>query len=283
METMISNVSTIWEDLWERRDKRMDDYPLMSNPLHTAAICCVYFYLIIFAGPRYMKDRKPMNIRGFMIVYNALMVILSSYIVIQALRGGWWNDYSFTCQPVDFSDSYKARLMMHVSYVFFLSKFVEMTDSFCFVARKKFSHLSVLHVFHHGTVAMSTYPGVRWVPGGHSTFWGLLNSIVHVFMYSYYFTAALGPQYSKYVWWKQHITKIQMIQFIMIFIHEFQLFYKNECDYPMGISYFIAGQAVLFFILFANFYIKSYLSKRSTTKGDDQKKLDTNGVKNKSD
>lgn len=83
METMISNVSTIWEDLWERRDKRMDDYPLMSNPLHTAAICCVYFYLIIFAGPRYMKDRKPMNIRGFMIVYNALMVILSSYIVIQ--------------------------------------------------------------------------------------------------------------------------------------------------------------------------------------------------------
>jgi len=283
METMISNVSTIWDDLWERRDKRMDDYPLMSNPLHTAAICCVYFYLIIFAGPRYMKDRKPMNIRGFMIVYNALMVILSSYIVIQALRGGWWNDYSFTCQPVDFSDSYKARLMMHVSYVFFISKFIEMTDSFCFVARKKFSHLSVLHVFHHGTVAMSTYPGVRWVPGGHSTFWGLLNSIVHVFMYSYYFTAALGPQYSKYVWWKQHITKIQMIQFIMIFIHEFQLFYKNECDYPMGISYFIACQAVVFFILFANFYIKSYLSKRSSTKGDDQKKSETNGVKNKAD
>ena len=83
METMISNVTTIWEDLWERRDKRMDDYPLMSNPLHTAMICCVYFYLIIFAGPRYMKDRKPMNIKNFMIVYNALMVILSSYMAIQ--------------------------------------------------------------------------------------------------------------------------------------------------------------------------------------------------------
>ena len=106
---------------------------------------------------------------------------------------------------------------------------------------------------------MSTYPGVRWLPGGHSTFWGLLNSIVHVFMYSYYFTAALGPQYSKYVWWKQHITKIQMIQFVLIFIHEFQLFYKNECDYPMGLAYFIAANAVVFFILFANFYLKSYL------------------------
>jgi len=280
---MISNVTTIWEDLWERRDKRMDDYPLMSNPLHTAMICCVYFYLIIFAGPRYMKDRKPMNIKNFMIVYNALMVILSSYMAIQALRGGWWNDYSFFCQPVDFSESYKARIMTHVSYVFFISKFIEMTDSFCFVARKKFSHLSFLHVFHHGTVAMSTYPGVRWLPGGHSTFWGLLNSIVHVFMYSYYFTAALGPQYSKYVWWKQHITKIQMIQFVLIFIHEFQLFYKNECDYPMGLAYFIAANAVVFFILFANFYLKSYLSKRSSTKADKNGKATTNGIKNKSD
>ena len=86
METMITNVTTMWEDVWERRDKRMDEYPLMSNPLHTAMICCVYFYLIIFAGPRYMKDRKPMEIRTFMIIYNALMVLLSSYIVVQVRK-----------------------------------------------------------------------------------------------------------------------------------------------------------------------------------------------------
>ena len=150
----------------------------------------------------------------------------------------------------------------------------------CFVARKKFSHLSFLHVFHHGTVAMSTYPGVRWLPGGHSTFWGLLNSLVHVFMYSYYFMAALGPEYSKYVWWKTHITKMQMIQFVLIFIHEFQLFYKNDCDYPMGLAYFIAAQSVLFFILFANFYLKAYLSKQK--KGSESKiQSSSNGVKNK--
>ena len=50
----------------------------------------------------------------------------------KALRGGWWNDYSFFCQPVDFSESYKARIMTHVSYVFFISKFIEMTDSVSF-------------------------------------------------------------------------------------------------------------------------------------------------------
>ena len=59
-----------------------------------------------------------------------------------------------------------------------------------------------------------------------------------------------------------------MIQFILIFIHEFQLFYKNDCDYPMGLSYFIAANAVIFFILFAHFYLKAYLSKHKQNKAD---------------
>ena len=83
METMLSNVTNMWDDMWERRDKRMDEYPLMGNPLHTAAICCMYVYLIAFAGPKYMKDRKPMNIRSFLIVYNASMVVLSLYMFVQ--------------------------------------------------------------------------------------------------------------------------------------------------------------------------------------------------------
>ena len=83
METMLSNVTDMWEDMWERRDKRMDEYPLMGNPLHTAVICCIYVYLIAIAGPKYMKDRKPMNIRSFLIVYNASMVVLSLYMFVQ--------------------------------------------------------------------------------------------------------------------------------------------------------------------------------------------------------
>ena len=37
----------------------------------------------------------------------------------------------------------------------------------------------------------------RWLPGGHESFGGLLNSVVHFIMYSYYFVAALGPEYQK--------------------------------------------------------------------------------------
>jgi elongation of very long chain fatty acids protein 7 len=35
--------------------------------------------------------------------------------------------------------------------------------------------------------------------------------------------SAMGPKYQKYVWWKQHMTTLQMVQFIGIMTHGFQL------------------------------------------------------------
>jgi GNS1/SUR4 family. len=50
-----------------------------------------------------------------------------------------------------------------------------------------------------------------WFSGGHSTFFGFLNTFVHIFMYTYYLLAALGPQYQQYLWWKKHLTTLQMV------------------------------------------------------------------------
>ena len=40
---------------------------------------------------------------------------------------------------------------------------------------------------------------------------GGMNVLVHVFMYTYYGLAAMGPQIQKYLWWKKYITKLQMV------------------------------------------------------------------------
>lgn len=49
------------------------------------------------------------------------------------------------------------------------------------------------------------------VVGGHSTFFALLNTFVHVVMYFYYMVAAMGPEYQKYIWWKKYLTAFQMV------------------------------------------------------------------------
>ena len=61
---------------------------------------------------------------------------------------------------------------------------------------------------------LSVWPGARYVPGGHASFFGLLNTFVHIVMYFYYMMSAMGPQYQKYLWWKQHLTTLQMIQIV---------------------------------------------------------------------
>ncbi|XP_057413551.1 uncharacterized protein LOC102998571 [Balaenoptera acutorostrata] len=39
---------------------------------------------------------------------------------------------------------------------------------------------------------------------------GMLNSLVHVFMYLYYGLTSLGPRLRPYLWWKRHLTILQL-------------------------------------------------------------------------
>lgn len=52
---------------------------------------------------------------------------------------------------------------------------------------------------------------MKFAPGGHSTFFAMLNAFVHIVMYFYYMIAAMGPKYQKYIWWKKYLTAFQMV------------------------------------------------------------------------
>lgn len=83
-----------------------------------------------------------------------------------------------------------------------------------FILRKKNQHVSTLHVIHHGIMPFSVWMGLKFAPGGHSTFFALLNTFVHIIMYFYYMVAAMGPEYQKYIWWKKYLTTMQMVSLL---------------------------------------------------------------------
>lgn len=60
---------------------------------------------------------------------------------------------------------------------------------------------------------ISVWWGVKFFPGGQSTFFGFLNTFVHIIMYGYYMLAAMGPKVQKYLWWKKYLTLLQMVNF----------------------------------------------------------------------
>jgi len=39
----------------------------------------------------------------------------------------------------------------------------------------------------------------------------MLNTFVHIIMYSYYLLSAFGPRFQKYLWWKKYLTVLQMV------------------------------------------------------------------------
>ncbi len=73
---------TLYDRAWELRDRRVDGWPLMESPLPTAVICLTYIYVVKVAGPRFMRDREPLDVRKFLIVYNLCQVFFSLYMFV---------------------------------------------------------------------------------------------------------------------------------------------------------------------------------------------------------
>ncbi|XP_029167341.1 elongation of very long chain fatty acids protein AAEL008004-like isoform X2 [Nylanderia fulva] len=289
MSIIMQYIDRFHDMLDKHADTRTTDWLLMSSPFPTLFICLTYVYAVKTLGPKLMENRKPFQLKNTLVVYNLFQVIFSAWLFYECLMGGWWDQYSFRCQPVDYSNSPTAIRMVYASWWYYFSKFTEFMDTIFFVLRKKNNHVSTLHVIHHGCMPMSVWFGVKFTPGGHSTFFGLLNTFVHIVMYTYYLLAAMGPKVQPYLWWKKYLTAFQMLQFIAIMVHAFQLLFI-ECNYPKAFVWWIGLHAVMFLFLFKEFYQQSYQQKRprksngvvtnGVAKGDQSKGKHANGVAN---
>ncbi|KAK9500528.1 hypothetical protein O3M35_001776 [Rhynocoris fuscipes] len=262
MTTVIRSMVDGYTDLMDNKsDPRVKDWFLMSGPFPTIAMCLGYVYIVKVLGPKLMENRKPFELKYTLIVYNAIQVIISAWIFKEGIYSGWFTTYSFICEPVDYSNNPQALRMAATCYWYHLSKYTEFFDTIFFVMRKKYNQVNKLHVIHHGIMPVSTWFGVKFLPGGHGTLFGVLNTFVHVVMYTYYMLAAFGPQMQKYLWWKKYLTVMQMVQFIIVTVHAFQLLFI-DCNYPKIFVWWIGLQAILFLSLFKDFYNQAYKKRK---------------------
>ncbi|XP_042283429.1 ELOVL fatty acid elongase 8a [Thunnus albacares] len=262
--TMWQKAQLFYQGILEKGDKRTDHWLLVYSPLPISCIFLCYL-IIIWAGPKLMAKREPINLKPVLIVYNFAMVCLSAYMFYEFTASSWLARYSLLCQPVDYSDSPLAMRMARVCWWFYFSKVIELSDTMFFILRKKNSQLTFLHVYHHATMIFNWWAGVKYVAGGQSFLIGLINSLVHVVMYLYYGLAALGPSVTKYLWWKRYLTSLQLLQFLIVTIHTtYNLF--ADCDFPDSMNMVVVGYSLSLIALFSNFYYHSYLAKKKTKK-----------------
>jgi len=61
-------------------DARTANYPLVNSPKYVILAVILYLLMVIF-GPRIMAKRQPFQLRGILIGYNFLSVILSVWMM----------------------------------------------------------------------------------------------------------------------------------------------------------------------------------------------------------
>ncbi|XP_066599189.1 very long chain fatty acid elongase AAEL008004-like [Prorops nasuta] len=277
--TMVRFYHHVFHDLSDHRTK---DWFLMYSPVPGATILIGYLYFVLSWGPRHMEHRKPYQLNNLLVLYNFLQVILSVWLFYEGLDAAWLRKYSWKCEPVDFSSTPEALRVARAVYIYFLAKISELLDTVFFVLRKKERQITFLHMYHHTVMPMIAWGATKYYPGGHGTFIGVINSFVHIIMYTYYLLAAMLPQYQKYLWWKKYITTLQMGQFCLAFLHSFQLLFY-DCGYPRWSVIFILPNAIFFYFLFYDFYNNAYkmnkklAAENGTVKG--QPAITQNGIK----
>lgn len=176
-------------------------------------------------------------------------------------------DYNWICQPMNYTTDPKEMRIARALWWYYFSKFIEFFDTVFFIMRKKDSQVTFLHVYHHSSMFFLWWIGVKWVAGGQSVQGALINSIVHVFMYSYYALSCLGPRVQRYLWWKKYITQLQLLQFVLAIIHAAHSLYI-DCNFPKWMHYNLIAYAISFIFLFTNFYMKSYVKKTDRHSGN---------------
>merc|ERR1740115_560696 len=148
-------------------------------------------------------------------------------------------------------------------YIHYFSKAVDYFDTLFIVLKKKDRQFSFLHIWHHSTI------GPIWgfllfnsIHGGTACFGALLNSWIHVLMYSHYFFTALGFKNPL----KKLLTMAQITQFYACFSHAgLGLVYETVFPRPLAWVQFFYQLSMLY--LFTAFSNRTYAEKPAAAAG----------------
>jgi elongation of very long chain fatty acids protein 4 len=219
----------------------------------------------VYLATNWSKAQKtPMDLKLLMRFYNAMCVGLAAYVVYGiVLYKVTVNAGTFVCNPID-TETPEGKQLAFVIWVYYAQKYVEMADTFIFILRQSWRQVTFLHVYHHSSITMVTAAFLCFdINGDCVVTAAVLNSFVHVLMYSHYFLASFGVN----TWWRPHLTKLQLIQFVICFSQPVMAWIAGpKCGYPDFLKAIMVVYQLTMITLFAGFYLNAYGKKKDASK-----------------
>ncbi|CAG0887315.1 unnamed protein product [Darwinula stevensoni] len=227
----------------------------------TYPIAIVYL-LLIWVLQRWMRSLSPYRLTVALFVWNAGMAAFSAVGAIrineELIRVASGSGFHATIC----SNSYLYDpITNYWSYLFVVSKIVELGDTIFLVLRKK--PVRFIHWFHHAIVVPFSAYGVGGLMSTGRWFGGL-NYFVHTIMYTYFALTTLGFAFARFV--PLFITSLQVLQMFLAtfatFWTLFALMVGLDCDVtPTNAS--VSSAVYLFFVILFLKYFLGSLKQRS--------------------
>nr|XP_018898618.1 PREDICTED: elongation of very long chain fatty acids protein 6 [Bemisia tabaci] len=252
-----------FEEEFEHQNTRV----WMTNNWTKGFYYCGLYMVIIFLGQLYMKSRPRFELRKALIVWNCMLACFS---IIGACRTAPellhvlknYGVYHSLCIP-SFIEA--DRVSGFWSWMFALSKLPELGDTVFIVLRKQ--PLIFLHWYHHITVLLYTWYAYKEYTSS-ARWFIVMNYCVHSLMYSYYALRAMKLSPPKAM--AMLITSMQLAQMVIgcwvnytsyQFIQQGQSCQVSNLNIQLSFAMYFS-----YFVLFARFFYKAYISPRSSKK-----------------
>jgi hypothetical protein len=218
------------------------------------------YLLLVYYGPKLMKDRKPMNVKWLLFAWNSLLSLFSAGCVI---RMGAFLVYELDHMSLQekICNSTLDNPSGLWSFMFILSKLFELGDTVFLIIRKK--PVIFLHWYHHTTVLLFTwFAGMQEAP--YAIIFAFVNVAIHTIMYAYFACRTIGIRFPKYVSISLTLSQIvQMVIGLVVLYLRYDAVYNKNLSCMTSQDIFFSGVIMYasYFALFVNFFIHSYFLK----------------------
>ncbi|XP_076642255.1 very long chain fatty acid elongase 1-like isoform X2 [Halictus rubicundus] len=258
----------LYNHYWnEDLDPRSKDLPFVASNYQIPLLLIAYLYIVLKWGPNYMKNRNPYSLKTFIRYYNVFQVIINAFIIIRLIQLGLFDEPTRFCYPTDYSFNPTSLQIVYTLWLCWMIKIVDLIETITFVLRKKSNQVSFLHLYHHITVLLLGWYITRFHIGKMAAIPAIVNCSVHVVMYSYYYFSTFGDKAPKILQQvKPLITIMQMVQFVILVLHSF-VAYLPSCHTNLTTAANVQiANLIINFVLFYNFYQKSYKAQQKQKK-----------------
>ncbi|KNC48302.1 GNS1/SUR4 family protein [Thecamonas trahens ATCC 50062] len=197
----------------------------LAHPFYIVITWIIYLSLVFglkaVVGSRWpTKYISAIHNLGLCLASAAMLASIIVWMAVQVSAGHWQRIFCWRSMPgapgghddPAATEMITDSVLVYTVTMYYYSKWWELLDTVLLAVTLK--PLIFLHVYHHCVVIAMVW---MWLQGGSVLAFGLgagFNTLVHVFMYYYYMQRSLGNK----VWFKKHITKLQIIQFVSSFL-----------------------------------------------------------------